>query len=72
MKSIFLVLTFLVASFTPTSAIETAVEAVSCSYWISVDDHCGGTFYLCDDHYQGHGNFRIIADIDYFSHIRCN
>lgn len=70
MKSLFLGLTFLLASFSGTTDVkETTTEEFVCSNWVEVDPGCDNHFWLCTDSY-GSTN-ELIADAIYFSNGRC-
>lgn len=70
MKSLFLGLTFLLASFNGTSDVEkTVTEEFVCSNWATINPKCGNTYYLCTDSYGSFDDF--IADVSYFNSVKC-
>lgn len=51
MKSVFLGLTFLLASFSATTEVKekVTVEDFICEYWLEVEVECDNNFWLCID-----------------------
>ncbi|MCG8749782.1 hypothetical protein [Tenacibaculum finnmarkense] len=50
MKSLFLGLAFLLASFSGTTDVEkTVAEEFICSHWVEVNVECDNSFSLCTD-----------------------
>ena len=70
MKSLFLGLTFLLASFSGTTDVKesaTAEEFV-CGNWVEVNVECDNNFYLCTD---GQTTREVLMDAWKFSRGRC-
>ena len=70
MKSLFLGLTFLFASFSGTTDVKetTATTEFVCSNWVEVDPGCDNHFWLCTD---GQTTEEVLEDAWYFSNGRC-
>ena len=69
MKSLFLGLTFLLASFNGTTDVEkTVAEEFVCSNWVEVDPGCANHFWLCTD---GQTFEDFVEDAIHFSQGRC-
>jgi len=69
MKSLFLGLTFLLASFSSTTNEEkTIADEFVCSNWVKVIVECDNDFWLCTD---GQTMEEFLEDATYFSQGRC-
>ncbi|MCG8883477.1 hypothetical protein G1L02_09960 [Tenacibaculum finnmarkense] len=69
MKSLFLGLTFLLASFSGTTDVEkTVAEEFICSHWVEVNVECDNSFSLCTD---GQTTTEVLEDAWHFSQGRC-
>ncbi len=70
MKSLFLGLTFLLASFSGTTDVkETVAEEFVCGNWVEVKTDCGNDFWLCSDQYEA--TEEMIDRAEYFAEIKC-
>lgn len=49
MKSLFLGLTFLLASFSGSTEIKEEATFAPCEYWLEVEVECDNNFWLCID-----------------------